>query len=360
MSIDPEIMDLVKRKRTTLLLQKAGVIALLSVGVAALLVLVIVPFSIGNTTFSPLVKASGMSGLTWTGLIIALVVGAAGISLYIMGRRRDLAFYKQFTRRTRDYDMTQLARFMNALEGVAGKAEVKAPYVAVLDDPVPNAVAFAGDEGLVIGVTAGALDSGLEYKQVEAILAHELASSFTRDFLKPPGSARFEGAALGLLWLVAVLGILAVPIARRGNTTFVAFVVAVAVVGFLILASLWLRWLRAALEHDYLLADAVAVSLTGDRASLKSAIETMDNLVNKRGRSRFPESELGLRYLFAPPRRWSEDASTFLKRRSKELGYSLNEGAARRRSQALDQEMKDLADWSEQLLADRLDTLNQQ
>lgn len=358
MGIEPRVLESIRSRRRKILWQEAGVLAMLAAGVAALLILVIVPFSLGSTSFSPLVRASGMSGLVWTGLVIAIVVGVGGLALYLIGRHRDTAFYRNFTRRTGDYDMASLGRFMNALEGVALDSGLEAPYVAVLANPVPNAVAFEGDEGLVIGVTSGALEAGLEYSEAGAVMAHELSAVLTGDYLKPPGSAKFEGASLALLWLLAVLGILSVPVSRRGNSSLVAFGVAVVIVALLLLAALWLRRLRTALSHDYILADSVAVEMTGDAESMRSAIEKMDGLVNRRGRAPFPESELGIRYLFAPPRRFSEDAMSFLKRKSEQLDYALNEKAARRRADALEQEMEELAEWSRQLLSDRLDNLS--
>jgi Zn-dependent protease with chaperone function len=356
MDIEQPLLDAARKKRRKVLLQEAGVIAMLAAGAAALLALVIVPFAAGSTTFSPLVRAGGMSGLVWAGLVIAAAAGLGGIALYLGGRHRDRDRYARFTRRTRTYDLGQLARFMNALEGVARDAGLEAPYVAVLDEPVPNTLAFAGDEGPVIGITSGALEAGLQYPEAEAVMAHQLASVVADDYLKRPGSGVFEGAALGMLWLVAVLGILAVPVTRRGNGPPVAFATAVAVVGLLILASLWLRRIRAALEHDYTLVDSIAVSMTGDRDAMVSAIETMAALGNRR-RAPFPESELGLKYLFAPPRRFSENATSFLERRSRELGYALNERGARHRAEALEQEMNELLEWSAGLLADRLANL---
>ena len=356
MDIERPLLDAVRKKRRRVLLQEAGVLALLAAGAAALLALVIVPFAAGSTNFSPLVRARGMSGLVWAGLVIALAAGLGGAALYFGGRRRDRARYARFTRRTRTYDLGQLGRFLNALEGVAGDAGLEAPYVAVLDDPVPNALAFAGEEGPVIGITSGALKAGLEYSEAEAVMAHELASVMTADYLKRPGSGVFEGAALGMLWLVAVLGIIAVPVTRRGNGPPVAFATAVAVVGLLMLASLWLRRIRRALEHDYTLVDSIAVSMTGDRDAMVSAIETMAAL-SRRRRVPFPESELGFKHLFSPPRRFTENAASYLERRSRELGYTLNERGGRRRAEALEQEIEELLEWSAGLHDDRLANL---
>jgi Zn-dependent protease with chaperone function len=359
MDLEPAVLQTLRRKRTVLRLHQAGILLMLALGLCALLLLVIVPFSAGNTTFSPLVNTSGMSWLVWAGLIIAALIGGAGFALYFWGRYRDLSFYATFTRRTKEYDRGELGRVLNSLDDAASAAGTKAPYLAVLDGDVPNAVAFEGAEGVVIGITAGALDAGLEPAHVRSVMAHEMADVVSGDYLRPPGASKFEGAALALLWLTALLGILTVPIVRRGNSALYAFLVALAIIGFLILASLWLRAARNAGEHDHILADSIAVKLTGDPMAMKSSLERMDTLVNKRARSLFPESELGLRNLFMPPRKWSEDAMSYMRRRSEALGYDMKEAAARRRADALQAEMDDLAEWAEQLLADRLENIDE-
>jgi Zn-dependent protease with chaperone function len=357
MNLEPAVLETIRRARRGMLIHQAGIIAVLTAGICAVLVLSIAPFAIGNTTFSPLVKASGMSGLTWIGLVAAVVLGGAGVAFYFAGRRRDLGYYARFTRRSRDYDLGDLARFMNALEGVASGAGVEAPYVAVLDNPVPDAVTFSGKEGAVIGVTSGALERGLEYPQIEAMMAHELASAITGDYLHRPGSGRFEGASLVLIWSFAVLDINAVPVARRGNSSLFAFGVAIAMIVFLVLISLWLKWIKNKNEHDYILADSIAIKMTGKPEAMQNALQSMDQMVSRRSRVPFPESEIGLKYLFMPPRRWTEDARTFLKRRARELDYDMNERAASRRADALQQEMDELADWSEKLLQQRLENV---
>ncbi|MHB8894500.1 MAG: M48 family metallopeptidase [Candidatus Geothermincolia bacterium] len=357
MNLEPAVAKTVQKKRRAMMLHEAGIMAMLAAGALALLALVIIPYSAGNTTFSPLVKAAGMSALTWAGVIIAIVFGCLGIALYFAGRHRDLAYFARFTHRTKEYDMGWLARIMNALDGIASGAGMQAPYVAVLKDPVPNAVAFTGKEGPVIGVTKGFLSADLEYGEIEAVMAHELASIATGDYLRAPGSDRSEGVTLALLWLAAVLGIISVPISRLGNSSLFAFIFALCVVALLVLASLWIRWIRRAREHDYILTDSIAVKMKVKPEAMESALRKMDKLVSQRPRLPFPESELGLKYLFMPAHRWSESAMAFLKRRSAELDYDMKERAAGRRARALQQEMDELAAWSEQLLADRLENV---
>jgi Zn-dependent protease with chaperone function len=359
MNLEPVVLKTLSRRRAVVRGHQAGILLVLTLGLGALLVLVIVPFSAGSRTFSPLVKAVGMSGLVWAGVIIGAVLGVAGLALYILGRSRDLRFYASFTRRTKEYDRGSLARFLNALDRVASRAGTDAPYLAVLDDAVPNAVAHEAGEGVVIGVTAGALEVGLEPGQVTSMLAHELADVISGDHLRRPGSSRFEGAALALLWLSALIGIVSVPIVRRGNSSLYSFLFAMVIIAFLLLLTLWLRVVRKAGEHDHVLADSIAIRMTGDPAAMADTLERLDKLISGRARSPFPESELGIRHLFMPPRKFSEDSMAFLKRRSEDLGYNMNEAAARRRADAMQEEMDELAQWSEELYAARLENVEE-
>jgi Zn-dependent protease with chaperone function len=346
MNLEPEVLT--------------AILLVLTVSTAAMLALVIIPFALGNTTFSPLMRKSGMSGIIWASIAIAVVFALASLALLALSRSRDLGFFTRFTARARDYDLKALAGFMNALEGAASRAGVSAPHVTVLDAPSPNAVAFQGKDGPEIGVTSGALEAGLEYAQMEAIMAHELASVISGDYLRRPGSAGFMGAALGLLWVLAMAGILAVPIARRGHTAIVPLGVAVAILACLTLVSLWLRRLSRAREHDYILADSIAVKITGKPDAMASAIETMDKLVNRGRGVPYPESEAGLKYLFSPPHRWREDAAAFLRRRAAELDYQMRDGAVAKRVASLQESMDELSEWAGDLTAERLDNIKRE
>ncbi len=358
MQPEPLILETIRKARRRALLHEAGLLAMLAAGLVSVLILFIIPFAAGKTGWSPMVTRTGMSRLILASVVIAAVVGAAGIPLYVLALRRDSAFFANLTRRAGGYDLGELARFMNALDGVASRAGFAAPRVTVLDDAAANALAFEAGEAPSIGVTRGALEAGLEYRLIEAVMAHELAGVAAGDFLRRPRPSSFEGAALFMLWLLAMLGVVAVPIARRGHAALVAFSVALALAAWLVLASLWLKRIRKILGHDYILADSIAVKMTGNAGAMLGAIEQMDRLVNSRGGAPFPETALGLKYLFAPPRSFSEDAAAYLKRRGGELGYDLRESVAKRRAEILQGEMDELAEWSRRLLSDRIENIS--
>jgi Zn-dependent protease with chaperone function len=357
MELEPEVLEAVQKKKRRLLAQEAAVLVVLAVLVAAVLALIIIPFALGNTSFSPFVRKSGMSGLVWGGIVVALLVGIAGIALYLVARSRDLEYFARFTARARDYGVERLARFMNALEGAASKAGVEPPRVSVLDNELPDAAAFSEKGEPVIGVTSGLLGAGLAYEEAEAVMAHELASVIAADYLRRPGAMKFEGASLALLWVLAMVSVVAIPISRRGHTPLVSLGVALVILACLILISLWLRHLNKLREHDYILADSIAVTITGKPEAMESAIRRIDGLVNGGRGNPYPASELGLKYLFLPPYKWRENATMFLRRRSIELDYDMKDSAVQRRAANLQESMDELSEWGQHLLAERLENL---
>jgi Zn-dependent protease with chaperone function len=359
MNLEPRVLNTIRRKKLRQRVQEAAIYATLVALTAAVLALIIIPFAAGNTSFSPFVRKSGLSGLITVSIVFAGAIGAAGVALFLVSHFRDRDYYAGFTRKAGRYDLKQLARFLNALEGAASKAGVDAPHVTVLDSSVPNAVAFGGREDASIGVTSAALDSSLEYAEMEAVLAHELASVIAGDYLRRPGARTFDIVSLAMLWVLAMVSLVAIPIVRHGHSALVSLGVVVVVLAYLVLLSLWMRYLTRSREHDYVLADSVAVKMTGNPEAMRSAISKMDGLVNAGRGKPFPESEIGLKYLFAPPHKWSEDSMAFLKRRAVELDYNMKEAAAQRRVANLQESMDELSEWGKDLLAERLENISE-
>ena len=357
MKLDKVVVNRIRRDRMRLLAQEAGLLLVLLLGLAALLTLIIIPFAIGNTTFSPFVKKLGLSGFTWVAMVVALLLAVLGIGFFLVARRRDLELFVGLTKKAKGYDLKRLGLFLNALDSAADRAGLPAPYLSVLEGEVPNAITYSGEDGPAVGVTAGALGADLSFKDAQAAMAHELANTLTGDYLKRPGSARFDAWSLGLLWLDALLVLVGVPITRLGRSSLFTFALVFAALAFLVLAALWMRHIGKMSDHDYILADSIAVKITEDPEAMAGALEKMDRLVSNSRRVPFPESEMGLRFLFMPPHRWSETAAAFLKRRSVELDYKLNEKSSARRASALQQEMDELVAWSEKLQSERLENL---
>jgi len=99
------------------------------------------------------------------------------------------------------------------------------------------------------------------------------------------------------------------------------------------------------------------MKITGEPDAMEAVLKKIDKLVSGGKGAPFPSSELGLRNLFVPPHRWSDTPAGFLRRRSKELSYNLNEKGLKRRAKSIQESMEELAAFSEDLLADRLSNI---
>jgi Zn-dependent protease with chaperone function len=335
---------------------RAGIIAVELTALAALLVLVIVPFAAGSDSFSPLVKKTGgtaalTGGLFAVGLLVLLA------ALYVPGLLRSRRYFRGLTARARKFDARSLGRVLNALEGVAGDAGVKAPFVAVLDGDAPNALAFEGRGGPVVGITDAALEADITYEELQAVMAHELASVMCGDILRQPGSFKFVGVAYVLVSAVAALGLMSLAIIRLSDSGALTFAVAAAIFAVVTVVGFMIRRLRELGGHDYLLADSIGAAITGRPNSMAGAIERMDHLVNGRKKMPYPDSELGLDYLFVQPYRWSETPLQYLQRRARELDYDLARRNVDKRVSSLQESMDELARRGQSLLATRLQKL---
>jgi len=357
MNLDKDVLDKIRSRRRRLRAQQASALCVTAAGLAAVLVLVIVPFWLGNNTWSFLVKKTGMAGIVWAGIIVAALLGVLGVAFFLVARSRDLAVFAGLTARASGYDLKRLALFLNALDTAATRAGIEAPYLAVLDSDRANAISYTREGAPAIGVTSGALGAGLTFPEAQAIMAHELANAITGDHLRRPGAAEFDGASLGLLWLLALVSLVAVTITRLGHGSIFTFAVILAILAFLVLVSLWLKHIGKVSEPDTVLADSIAMKITGEPDAMEAVLKKIDKLVSGGKGAPFPSSELGLRNLFVPPHRWSDTPAGFLRRRSKELSYNLNEKGLKRRAKSIQESMEELAAFSEDLLADRLSNI---
>jgi len=356
MKLDEVALRQVDSYKRRVRLYQTGCLAALAAGVLALLVLVVVPFATGATHFSPLVKETGglrllAGGLIAVGLAIVLLI------VFLPGYFRTRRYFLLLTAPASSYDSRSLGRFLNALEGVAEGAGVEAPYLAVIKGDVPNSLAFETRSGPGIGITAGMLEADLTHSQVRAVMAHELASLLSRDYLRRPGSFKFEGAAYGMLALLGLLSLLSIAMVRPGHRAVLTFAFAVIVWAYVVAVGFLIRRARKVAGHDPVRADTVAASITGKPGELEDAVSAMDTMVNKRKRYPFPTSELGLDYMFAPPHNWSETPRAYLDRRAAELDYDLTRRNVDRRVSALQDSMDEISEHVENQLEARLKNL---
>jgi Zn-dependent protease with chaperone function len=322
--------------------------------IAIILLLVIVPYLAGITTFSPLVRKTGDTGsLLWLILAAALLdLGFAAV--YLPGLFRDRAYYRALTAASHEYEISRLARFMNALDGARTKAQVPEPEIAVLQSASPNALVFSKDGRPLVGITEGLLKADLTYKEIEAVMTHQLACIMSGDHLVTPGLKSFEFVAYVLLavYSIAALAATSMVDTGRGLGAGIGFLVASAVILFLM--GFLIGRLRSNREHDHLLADSLAVTITGNRSELSSAIRKVDALVNDSKKVPFPDNMLGFKFWFVPPHRFSETAGQFVARRHSDLHMNSSEASVKRQVKGVGKTMDELAGWAEALTTQRL------
>ena len=356
MEIEPALKARIRQRRARLA-RLLVLSALISV-IALIFVFVIVPYLAGITTFSPLVHKTGDLGRMLLLILVAAVLDLGFAVLYIPGLFRDRSYYRMLTATSRKYEIGRLATFMNALDGARIKAGVPEPEVVVLDSASPNALSFERNGRPLIGVTRGLLKADLSYKEIEGVMAHQLACITAGDYLVTPGVKSFEFLAYVLLGAYSIVALAATSMVGvgRGPGIGVGFLVAAAVILFL--TGFVIGRLSSNKAHDYLLADSYAIAITGNREDLSSAIRKIDVLVNERERRPFPENEFGLKFLFVPAYRWSETAAQFVARRHRDLRMNVSTATGERQVKGVRKSMDELAEWAEALIAERLANLN--
>ena len=290
-------------------------------------------------------------------ILVAAILDLGFAVLYIPGLLRDRSCYKILTTTSRKYEMGRLATFMNALDGARIKAGVPEPEVVVLDSKSPNALAFERKGRPSIGVTRGLLKADLSYKEIEGVMAHQLAGIIAGDHLVAPGVKSFEFLAYVLLATFSIVALAATSMVDvgRGVGIGVGFLLGAAAVLFLM--GFAIGRVRSNRAHDHVLADSCAAAITGKRAELSSAIRKIDMHINESGRGHFPENEFGLKFLFVPAYRWSETAAQFVARRHRDLDMDASTATTQRHVKGVQKSMDELAEWGQALIAERLDNL---
>ena len=357
MKLEPGLVARIRRERRRRLAFRLLALTTLAAVIALVLILVVIPYLAGNTTFSPLVhKTSGAGGVVVL-LLVAVALDLVFALLYVPGIIRDRSFFAVLTRRAQKFDAVRLGTCMNALDGARLEAGMDEPGLAVLASQQPNALTFERRGQPVIGITRGLLDAGLSYAETEAVMAHELGSIITGDYLRRPGARLFDTTSYVMLALFSLLGMSGAAMARAGRSVWVG-VAFLAVAGLILfLEGFLLRRIIGPREHDYLLSDSIAANVTGKPEALAGAIRRLDGIVNGRSRGRFPDNEFGLKHLFVVPYRWREGAEAFVQRRHSDLNWNSSATMKSQQVEGVQSAMDELAEWAETLLAGRLANL---
>ncbi|THE66240.1 peptidase M48 [Salinadaptatus halalkaliphilus] len=170
------------------------------------------------------------------------------------------------------------------VDRLARQADVPSPTVRLGASPTPTAATVgyrAANSTLV--VSRGLVD-GLEERELDAVLAHELAHVTNRD--------------------LAVVTALSVPAAYAWKQIERYEHPVVAVPGGVVIVAV--RWSVAVVSRyrEYV-ADQGAVAITGDRAALASALETLDRDLERRPSTDLRDHGAGTAFAIVPPP-WEE------------------------------------------------------
>jgi len=128
------------------------------------------------------------------GAVVALVVaGAMNFGSYFFSDRLVLRMYK-----AREVTRAEAPELYDVVEGLARRAGLPVPRVAIIPGEQPNAFATGRDpEHAVVAATEGILRV-LDRDEIEGVMAHELAHVRHRDMLISSVAATLAGAIMVL------------------------------------------------------------------------------------------------------------------------------------------------------------------
>jgi heat shock protein HtpX len=167
-------------------------------------------------------------------------------------------------------------RIVGLVERLAALADVPPPRVAVAELDAPNAFTAGRRPGSAVVVVTRGLVSRLDERELDAVLAHELAHAVHRDAFVMTIAAAPAVLARRVLWAVAGLPFRArsAPAAIAGALALL-YLVPLVLLGWFVycLAVLLVMTLSRYREHA---ADRVGALLTGAPEQLMSALQKID------------------------------------------------------------------------------------
>ena len=168
-------------------------------------------------------------------------------------------------------ELRQLRRLLDNVSIGAGLAAT--PELRVVEDPAPNAFATGlRAEKSFVGVTTGLLQT-MPKRELEAVLAHEIAHVRNRDTYLMTMAAIF----VGVIVFIADLGFRALAFGggRRGGGGGGIIAIVAAVVGFLLAPYAALLMRMALSRRREFLADATAAEILNDPEAMALALRRL-------------------------------------------------------------------------------------
>jgi heat shock protein HtpX len=199
---------------------------------------------------------------------VIVLVGALGYGVFALVRSRSMVARLTHAQEISEEAARPLRRVVENVSIAAGLPVT--PEVRIVDDPAPNAYA-AGlrPEKSYVGVTTGLLAT-MPQRELEAVLAHEVAHIRNRDTYLMTVATVFAG----VIALIADIGFRSIAYGGRSRKGG-ALVAILAIVGFILApyAALLLR-LSLSRRREYL-ADAGASEILNDPEAMALALRRL-------------------------------------------------------------------------------------
>ncbi len=203
---------------------------------------------------------------TWA-IIMAIVIMLVILNLvtYFYSDKMVLNAYQ-----AKIVDAKQAPRLYNTVKGIAMKADLPVPRVAIVPTATPNAFATGRDpEHAVVAATEGLLDI-LDDDELEGVIAHEMAHVKDRDIL-----VMTIAATVAAIIAIVARVILFQMIFGRRNTNIHPAIILIAVVTAPIAAILVQLAISRSREYK---ADHVGAATIQNPMALASALDTLHHM----------------------------------------------------------------------------------
>jgi len=314
MNIEPKVLESIKQHKREL--RKKEAVLIVPFLLAALAGLAMLLFVALKTPYSQIFKTVPADSPSFLQDKIALSLKYLAILClpfliylgFVCHNRVEYAVdrFDYFTgQHTDDYEPASLLKFQEALDGIGIAAGLQAPVLVILDDPAPNAMAFADTEGTpFMGITKGLLEADVSVGEANAIMAHETAHMIIGENVRPPDLWSIEFLPSVLLVVFGVLALVSIVLLKvELSAILIAWLITIVIFLSLILIQrsqgFILKQLDLAHHHDDILADSLAVFITKDPQALGNAIKKIEALMKEN--PRVPGGAILSRYLFVTP-----------------------------------------------------------
>jgi heat shock protein HtpX len=235
------------------------------------------------------------------GIVFIAVVAGLALGVGSFWYSDKIALGAAQARLVTPQDGPQAARLHGIVDRLTALANMPKPRLAIAPSPMLNAFATGRNQKTsVLVATTGLMNSNLDDRELEAVLAHELSHVAHKD-VAVMTIASFLGIIAGLLVRFAFYSSLFGGGDRRGDNNGGALpvVLIVLVVGAVTYAVSFLL-IRLLSRYRELSADRSAALLTGQPSALASALQKVSGSMNAISNKDLREAEPLNAFYFAP------------------------------------------------------------